>query len=148
MPITLANGEHCQCCMLVADEMPSRTATEVRRTPLHMTVVVPSQSEEAHLIVFPIRHAHTLLDLTDEELDAIATETRTMAAVLARIYDIGDFLIYENNGTASFQEVPHVHFHVIPRFAGREFPRRRFAWDRPALPPTENLVAMLRQARP
>ena len=147
MPITLANGERCQCCMLVANEMPPGTATEVHRTPLTMSVIVPSHTEEGHLIVFPIRHAPTLIDLTVEELDGIATESRAMAEALARLFEITDFLIYENNGTASFQEVPHVHLHVIPRFTGRDFPRRRFAWDRPTLPAPDKLVTMLRDAR-
>ena len=148
MPITLANGEACQCCMLVANEMPPGTATEVRRTPLMMTIIVPNQNEVGHLVVFPIRRAPTLVDLTDDEVDAIASETRAMAVALARAYALDGFLIYQNNGTASFQEVPHVHVHVTPRHPGTEPSRRRFAWDRPALPPTDTLVTMLREARP
>ena len=149
MPITLANGDLCQCCMLANNEMPDGVVTEVRRTPLTMTVIVPSKSEEGHLIVFPIRHAPLLTDLTDDELDEIATESRAMAAVFARVLDLDGFMLYQNNGTASFQEVPHVHLHVIPRFRdARDFPRRRFAFDRPALPSTDKLVTMLREARP
>lgn len=147
MPITLANGDLCQCCMLVEQQMPPGTATEVRRTPLTVTVIVPNQNEVGHLIVFPIRHVPTLIELADDEVDELASESRAMAVALARLYDLDGFLIYQNNGTASFQEVPHVHVHVVPRHLGGEPPRRRFAWDRPALPATEKLVTMLREAR-
>ena len=148
MPVTLANGERCQVCMLVANEMPEGTATEVRRTPLTITVIVPGQAEVGHLIVCPIRHASLLTDLSDDEVDEIANESRAMAAALARVFDLDGFLIYQNNGTASFQEVPHVHVHVVPRHPGGDPPRRRFAWDRPALPATDKLATMLREARP
>ena len=32
-----------------------------------MTIIVPNQNEVGHLVVFPIRHAPTLVDLTDDE---------------------------------------------------------------------------------
>jgi diadenosine tetraphosphate (Ap4A) HIT family hydrolase len=147
VPITLANGDLCQCCMLVEQQMPPGTVTEVRRTPLTLTVIVPRQHEAGHLIVFPTRHVPTLMDLTDDEVDALATESRAMAAALARIDNIDGFLIYQNNGTASFQEVPHVHLHVVPRRAGGAWPRMRFAWDKPVVPATDRLATLLREAR-
>ncbi|MEI6665190.1 MAG: HIT family protein [Chloroflexota bacterium] len=147
MPITLANGELCQCCVIAAGEMPS--LTEVRRSALTITCVIPRQHEVGHLIVFPVRHVPTLMELTNEETAAIATETRAMAAALQAAYsDVEGFLIYQNNGTASFQEVPHVHMHVVPRRVGGGWPRMRFGWSRPAVPERAELMARLIEARP
>ncbi|RLT27989.1 MAG: HIT family protein [Chloroflexi bacterium] len=102
-----------------------------------------------HLIVFPVRHVSTLMELTDEETAAIATETRAMAGALERAYpEVGGFLIYQNNGTASFQEVPHVHMHVVPRREGSGWPRMRFGWSQPAVPERAALIARLIEARP
>jgi histidine triad (HIT) family protein len=148
MPITLANGELCQCCVIAAEEMPS--LTEVRRTDSMITIVVPRQHEVGHLVVFPVRHVATLMELTDEETAALAIETRAMAAALERAYgDLDGFLIYQNNGTASYQEVPHVHMHVVPRRVGSNWPdRMRWAWNNPAAPERAEFVARLLEARP
>lgn len=147
MPITLANGELCQCCVIAAAEMPS--LTEVRRSALTITCVIPRQHEVGHLIVFPVRHVPTLMELTDEETAAIAVETRAMAAALERAYgDLDGFLIYQNNGTASYQEVPHVHMHVVPRRSGSTWPRMRWAWNHPAAPERAELITRLIEARP
>ena len=146
MPITLANGELCQCCMIAAGRMPS--VTEVRRTARMITVVVPRQHEAGHLIVFPIRHVATLMELTDDEAAAIATEARAMAMALRQAYELDGSLIYQNNGTASFQEVPHVHLHVVPRREGGTWPPLRWAWDHPAVPDRAEFQALLIKARP
>jgi histidine triad (HIT) family protein len=141
VPIALANGEMCQVCELVADRFPA--ATLVRRTAQTISLVVPRQREAGHLIVSPLRHAPTLMGLTDEEVRALAIETRAMARALARVYDVDGLLVYQNNGTASFQEVPHVHVHVVPRRHGSEWGPRR--WDGAPQPQqtAERLLAVL-----
>lgn len=70
------------------------------------------------------------------------------AALQATYSDVESFLIYQNNGTASFQEVPHVHMHVVPRRIEGGWPRMRFGWSRPAVPERAELIARLTEARP
>jgi histidine triad (HIT) family protein len=141
VPIKLANDELCQCCELVAGRFPA--ATEVRRTDHTLTVVVPRQHEVGHLVVFPLRHVPTLLDLTDDEAAALAIETRAMAQALMRADGADGFLVYQNNGVASFQEVPHVHVHVVPRRQGSAWPRMRWSWDPQSQQTAERLLAEL-----
>lgn len=40
-----------------------------------------------------------------------------LSRVLARVLDIDDWNIVQNNGARAAQVVPHVHFHFIPRYA-------------------------------
>ena len=141
MPIKLANGELCQCCELVAGRF--RAASEVRRTESTVTVVVPRQSEVGHLVIFPMRHVPTLLDLTDEEAAALAVETRAMAHALMRAFDADGLLVYQNNGVASFQEVPHVHVHVVPRRHGSAWGPMGWSSDAQPQQTAERLLAEL-----
>lgn len=146
MPITLANTERCQCCAIVAGDLPS--VTEVRRTAMTIASVVPRQHEVGHLIVFPFRHVPTWMELTDEEATALAVEGRAMAMALERTFGLDGLLIYQNNGTASFQEVPHVHLHVVPRRVGSTWPAMRFGWNQPSVPERAEFVTKLINARP
>lgn len=71
-----------------------------------------------HTLVVPKRQVELLHELPADEagdlgrcLGAIAQQV--IAAVGVRAYNI-----LQNNGAASGQEVPHVHFHIIPRVPG------------------------------
>jgi histidine triad (HIT) family protein len=141
MPITLANGALCQVCELVADRFPA--ATPIRRTKQTIALVVPRQREVGHLIVSPLRHVPTLLELTDEEAAAVAVESRAMAQALMRAFDVAGFLVYQNNGTASFQEVPHVHVHVVPRSSGSDWGAMRWSGRPQAEQTAQRLLAAL-----
>src|SRR5437870_2658845 len=103
MPFTLANGDPCLLCDVMAGRVPA--ATPVRQTAFTFTAVPPRQRELGQLVIYTRRHVPTLLDVTDEEANGLATECRAMAHELMRVYDdIEGFLIYENNGVASLQE--------------------------------------------
>ena len=65
----------------------------------------------------PRRHAPTLLELTDEECGDIMRAAKRIGTVLSGIYRPEAMLIYQNNGIAVGQEVPHFHLHVVPRRA-------------------------------
>lgn len=50
------------------------------------------------------------------------TATMQAARAVRAVLDPDGVLLIQRNGIAAGQEVPHVHFHVIPRAAGTPFP--------------------------
>lgn len=71
-----------------------------------------------HTLVIPKRHIGSFFDLTDDErngLMALLAEAKlgTEAEFAPAGYNIGI-----NDGPAAGQTVPHLHIHLIPRFAG------------------------------
>ena len=71
-----------------------------------------------HTLVIPKRHIGSFFDLTDDErngLMALLAEAklRTEAEFAPAGHNIGI-----NDGPAAGQTVPHLHIHLIPRFAG------------------------------
>ena len=71
-----------------------------------------------HTLVVPKRPVERFEELSPEEAAEIARQLggiakRVLAATGAEAYNI-----LQNNGKVSGQEVPHVHFHIIPRRAG------------------------------
>ncbi len=82
-----------------------------------------------HTLLIPRRHVGSLFDLETRERDALfdllATARRDLDAQLRPAgYNIGI-----NDGVAAGQTVPHLHVHLIPRFAGdRTDPRGGVRW--------------------
>lgn len=86
-----------------------------------MTVINPYQFEVGQCCVITRRHVATLLDLSDEETkDVLKAAQRVARALLGAFQPLG-ILTFQNNGVYSGQEVPHFHFHVVPRQPGSDW---------------------------
>ena len=106
--------EPCPFCELARADSPWNL---IERTPTTLTLLNGRQFEIGQCIVMPRRHAPTLLELTDEECGDIMRAAKRIGTVLSGIYRPEAMLIYQNNGIAVGQEVPHFHLHVVPRRA-------------------------------
>lgn len=73
---------------------------------------------DGHALVIPKEAAETLLDLSDEAAAAcIKTTKKIMAAVKAALGAPG-IVVFQLNGAAAGQTVPHYHVHVLPSSLG------------------------------
>lgn len=74
---------------------------------------------DGHVLVVPKEAAAEIFDLSDAATVACIRMTQRIAvAVRAALHPDGVF-IGQFNGAAAGQTVPHVHFHVIPRWEGQ-----------------------------
>ncbi|WP_345812409.1 HIT family protein [Paraburkholderia sp. PREW-6R] len=74
---------------------------------------------DGHVLVVPKEAAAEIFDLSDESTVACMRMAQKLAiAVRAALRPDGVF-IGQFNGAAAGQTVPHVHFHVIPRWEGQ-----------------------------
>ncbi|MFQ5552596.1 MAG: HIT family protein [Thermoplasmata archaeon] len=126
----------CVFCAILAGEVPSSIAYEDDRVVAFMDV---NPINPGHLMVIPREHAPLLADI-DEETGA---HVFRVAQRLARsIRDSGlrceGINLFLADGEAAFQEIPHLHLHVFPRFRGDTF-RIDAEWD--THPPREDLNA-------
>lgn len=111
LPLPATDG--CYFCDLLASG--GEAWNLIARTERTATFLNAGQYEVGQCLVVPLRHAPTLLDLTDDEAGALLREARGVARILVDLYRPDGILLYQNNGTGSGQEVPHVHLHVVPR---------------------------------
>ena len=116
MPLELPQGP-CIFCERIAGQHPERWAV-ITEDDLTLSVVNPRQREEGQAMVIPRRHAPTILELSEEEAAALMRAAHRVASALVRSFDPDGITIYQNNGVASHQEIPHVHMHVVPRRYG------------------------------
>ncbi len=68
-----------------------------------------------HTLVVPKEPAATIMDLSDESAAAIGKVLPRIARAVLKATNTTDCNILQNNGSLAHQEVPHVHFHIIPK---------------------------------
>jgi diadenosine tetraphosphate (Ap4A) HIT family hydrolase len=105
--------DRCYFCDIIGGRDDRWNVLE--ETALTLTLLNGRQYETGQCIVVPVRHAPTLLDLQVEEEAAVMAAARRAARVLVEAFDPDGVLLYQTNGIASGQEVPHFHLHVVPR---------------------------------
>lgn len=119
MNFPLPQPESCYLCDLISGNEDDWSI--IARSDLTVTALNGRQFEVGQCMVFPVRHAPTLLDLTPAEDAAIMAAARQLTKVMVDAYAPDGVLLYQNNGTGSGQEVPHFHLHVVPRRKGSDW---------------------------
>lgn len=73
---------------------------------------------EGHTLVLPKEPAETLLELSPAAAAATIQTTQKLARAVQAAVGAEGLLISQFNGAAAGQTVPHVHFHILPRWEG------------------------------
>ncbi|MGV8929794.1 MAG: HIT family protein [Brevundimonas sp.] len=78
------------------------------------------QSEGHVLLVSKTSTARTLLEMEPKALGRLIGATQRTARAVVRALSPDGFQIMQLNGEAGGQTVFHLHFHIIPRWSGRD----------------------------
>ena len=82
-----------------------------------------------HTLIVPKRHVASFFDITSAERGDLLHVLLQARESLDREFAPAGYNIGINDGTAAGQTVPHLHVHLIPRYAGdREDPRGGVRW--------------------
>jgi histidine triad (HIT) family protein len=105
--------EGCLFCKIVEGEIPCAKLYEDEKI-LSFLDIAPAN--KGHALVMPKEHYETLLDVPDdiELMKVVKKVVRAMSSALGN----EGFNILVNNKKGAGQLVPHLHVHIIPRFAG------------------------------
>lgn len=113
--IDLPENDGCPFCAYLRGE---RRYTILSRTADTATFVTREQRGHPHLLVLPLRHVPSILELTDSEAAAIAVEVRNAARLIDLAYSNPGIAVWQNNGVPAGQAISHVHFHVAGTLEG------------------------------
>ena len=67
-----------------------------------------------HTLVIPKEPAETLLDLSDEGAANLIQKVKLVSAAVKKGLNADGITLFQLNGSAAGQTVPHIHFHVMP----------------------------------
>ena len=112
--LRLPDDGDCAFCAYLRGDRPY---TILFKTTATATLVTREQRGEPHLLVLPLRHVPTILNLTDAEASALMVAVREAASAIDRAYAKPGIAVWQNNGTPAGQAINHVHFHVAGTLA-------------------------------
>jgi len=82
-----------------------------------------------HSLIIPKRHVESLFDATQSEREAMLALLAEAREYVIKDHSPSGYNIGINEGSAAGQAVPHLHVHLIPRYAGdTEQPRGGIRW--------------------
>lgn len=100
---------------ILRGEIPAHKVYEDEHTLAFMDVMPQS---DGHTLVIPKVEAENLFDLPPDALAATILTTQRVARAVQKAFDAPGLLIAQLNGRGAGQSVFHIHFHVLPRYAG------------------------------
>ena len=119
----------CIFCKIIAGKIPSHTVYEDDQTFAFLDI---APFEKGHVLVVPKYHVPFLTDLPHDQLLPFISAVQRVAALLLKKLPCDGFNLIQNNGVCATQMVPHVHFHIVPRWNGCAVNWQPRTYDDPA----------------
>ncbi|MCF7860436.1 HIT family protein [Patescibacteria group bacterium] len=102
----------CIFCQIIADEIPSYKIYEDEKILAFLDI---KPVHPGHILVIPKKHAQNIEDVSEEDLTAVILGVKKMGKLIKNNLNYPSYNVIENNDSAAGQEIPHLHFHIIPR---------------------------------
>lgn len=100
---------------ILRGELPAQKVYEDDRTLVIMDIMPRG---DGHVLVIPKAPSRNILDIAEDDLNAVMKTVQKMAHAVVRAFDADGTTIQQFSESAGGQVVFHTHVHVIPRFAG------------------------------
>lgn len=127
----------CIFCAIIENRAPGSVLHEDEQCVVFMDI---GPINPGHALVVPRFHAAGLADLPEEAgMHLFKIAQRTAAAIRRTDIACEGVNLFLADGEVAFQDVFHVHLHVIPRFAGDQF---KISADWSQHPPRRELDAL------
>ncbi len=105
----------CLFCKIANGEI---STLKVYEDSLNIAFLDVNPSSLGHTIIIPKKHYQKLEEMPENEAKELFLVIFKLAKVIPKIVETTDYNIGINDGKLAGQEIPHLHFHIIPRFEG------------------------------
>ena len=107
-------SDTCIFCKIVRGEIPSTRLYEDAQVLAFMDI---GPIVKGHVLVIPKQHFDPLTATPPDLLGKVMTVVQKVVKAQMNGLKADGVNVHQSNGAVAGQVVPHVHFHVIPRFA-------------------------------
>ena len=104
---------NCLFCRIVAGAIPSTRVYEDADTLAFMDI---GPIIKGHTLVIPKKHYDPITQTPEDVLAKVMVVVRKIAQAQVNGLKADGVNVLNANGEAAGQQVPHIHFHVVPRF--------------------------------
>lgn len=130
----------CIFCAIAGGEAPADVVFEDEATLAFLDI---NPAADGHTLVIPRIHAPDLFEVSVDQFVAVARTVHRVADLLDRQLSPDGLNIFQANRSAGWQEVYHLHVHLVPRWHGDELRR---PW-RPKAQSSDHLGSLLENLR-
>lgn len=109
----MSNHHECVFCRIISGEIKGIPVYEDDKVFV-MLDIRPASPKGGHTLIMPKKHYELITDVPDDLLAHMIKIAKKVGKALSKFSE--GFNIVQNNGKSAGQFVPHVHFHLIPRF--------------------------------
>ena len=102
----------CVFCKIARGEIPSAKVFEDEHTLAFLDI---KPLAENHTLVIPKKHHTNILDIPPDELARVMAAVKNIVDSYAAKFGMANVKLLHNAGAKAGQEVPHFHFHIIPK---------------------------------
>lgn len=109
--------QNCIFCKIIRSEIPAAIVYEDSEILSFMDAMPQSAG---HVLVVPKRHAELFYDVAPDEAAVLIRRVQQIAHAIRHAIKPDGLMVAQFNGKAAGMTVSHLHFHLIPRYAGVE----------------------------
>ena len=96
---------------ILRKEIPCIKVYEDEQTLAFMDIMPQA---DGHTLVIPKQAATTIFQLTDESAADLICKVKLVVAAVKKGLQAEGITLFQFNGAAAGQTVPHIHFHILP----------------------------------
>jgi histidine triad (HIT) family protein len=105
----------CVFCKIIKGEIPAQL---VYKDDTSLAFLDINPTTPGHTLVMPKAHYANFEEIDDDTLAAVMRAVKKIGQSLKDNLGVAGYNVYENNDPIAGQVIPHIHFHVIPRYPG------------------------------
>lgn len=100
----------------------------------HVAILDKYPIDKGHTLVVPKQHYEKITDMPEEMVGVLFSKIPKIAQAIMKTTGAVAFSLAQNNGRAAKQIIPHVHVHIIPRYA-----EMGAVWTKRTIPSSDEL---------
>jgi histidine triad (HIT) family protein len=105
----------CIFCKIINQEIPCYRVYEDDKVLAFLDI---EPVNPGHILVLPKIHYQNFEDINETDLSALILTVKKIGKLLKDKLGVDGYNVHENNNPIAGQEIPHLHFHITPRYAG------------------------------
>lgn len=98
--------------------------------------------DKGHTLVVPKQHYEKITDMPEDKVGVLFSKIPKIAQAIMKTTGAIAFSLAQNNGRAAKQIIPHVHVHIIPRYA-----EMGAVWTKRTIPSYDDLNSQASQIK-
>jgi len=118
----------CPFCAIVSGSLDAAILYEDEDTLAFLDITAVA---EGHTLVIPKRHADDLWQITESQAAAVMRTVHRLAARLRTQLHPDGLTLFQANRPSGWQDVFHLHVHLVPRWTGDQLHRPWVASPKP-----------------